>query len=171
MYPRPHRTHHGRGLDNGDFPRGGIESKVCVASHNTSIWTDLELDWLDHVGQCYFQWQDDVPTGRRTGLTWAPLESSQLSHEVCAYNNYQLRRWLLFWMLLIGVSLTLFTLWPSILFKHSLKMAQSWSLIFQWMRQQSWTKTQRLCIHLVTFLGSYGHLLIRCVAISCEHEW
>ena len=61
-------------------------------------------------------------------------------------------------MLLIGVSLTSFTLQPSILFKCSLKMAQSWSQIFWWTRQQSWTKTQRLHIHMVTLLGSYGPL-------------
>ena len=74
-------------------------------------------------------------------------------------------------MQLIGVLLTWFTLWPSILFKCSLKMAQSWSQIFWWMHQQSWMKTQSLQIHLVTLLGSYGHLLIRCGVISCEHEW
>ena len=74
-------------------------------------------------------------------------------------------------MQLIGVLLTWFTLWLSILFKCSLKMAQSWSQIFWWMHQQSWMKTQSLQIHLVTLLGSYGHLLIRCGVISCEHEW
>ena len=80
-------------------------------------------------------------------------------------NNYWLRHWHSVWILCIDALLISFTLRPSTLSRCSLKMALSWNQIFQWMPHQISTKTQRLLMCLVTLLGCYGLLLIRCVVI------
>ena len=80
-------------------------------------------------------------------------------------NNYWLGRWHPVQMLCIDALLILFTLWPSTLSRHSLKTALSWNQIFQWTPQQILTKTQRLLMCLVTLLGHYVLLSIRCVVI------